>query len=69
MTLYVWYYGGDVGLGLYKVRILVDIYVAAWVNSGKDIKGNYNWESKVKWSRYRPGVAQMVGRGIALLFH
>jgi len=24
---------------------------------------------KVKWSRYRPGVAQMVGRGIALLFH
>jgi len=25
--------------------------------------------SKVKWSRYRPGVAQRVGRGIALLFH
>jgi len=24
---------------------------------------------KVKWSRYRPGVAQGVGRGIALLFH
>ena len=24
---------------------------------------------KVKWSRYRPGVAQRVGRGIALLFH
>ena len=24
---------------------------------------------KVKWSRYRSGVAQMVGRGIALLFH
>ena len=23
----------------------------------------------VKWSRYRPGVAQRVGRGIALLFH
>jgi len=23
----------------------------------------------VKWSRYRPGVAQGVGRGIALLFH
>jgi len=28
----------------------------------------YNYK-KVKWSRYRPGVAQMVGRGIALLFH
>ena len=24
---------------------------------------------KVKWSRYRPGVAQRVGRGIALPFH
>ena len=24
---------------------------------------------KVKWSRYRPGVAQRVGRGIALLFN
>jgi len=24
---------------------------------------------KVKWSRYRPGVAQWMGRGIALLFH
>jgi len=24
---------------------------------------------KVKWSRYRPGVAQREGRGIALLFH
>jgi len=24
---------------------------------------------KVKWSRYRPGVAQRVGRGIALLFY
>ena len=26
-------------------------------------------KKKVKWSRYRPGVAQKVGRGIALLFH
>jgi len=25
--------------------------------------------NKVKWSRYRPGVAQSVGRGTALLFH
>jgi len=24
---------------------------------------------KVKWSRYRPGVAQKMGRSIALLFH
>ena len=27
------------------------------------------WLQKVKWSRYRPGVAQGMGRGIALLFH
>ena len=26
-------------------------------------------KKKVKWSRYRPGVAQRVGRGTALLFH
>jgi len=26
-------------------------------------------KQKLKWSRYRPGVAQRVGRGIALLFH
>ena len=26
-------------------------------------------KAKVKWSCYRPGVAQKVGRGIALLFH
>jgi len=29
----------------------------------------YNRNEKVKWSRYRPGVAQRVGRGIALLLH
>ena len=29
----------------------------------------YILKVKVKWSRYRPGVAQRVGRGIALLFH
>jgi hypothetical protein len=27
------------------------------------------FRSKVKWPLYRPGVAQRVGRGIALLFH
>jgi hypothetical protein len=28
-----------------------------------------NVKIKVQWSRYRPGVAQRVGRGITLLFH
>jgi len=27
------------------------------------------YKVNVKWSRYRPGVAQRVGRGIALIFH
>jgi len=26
-------------------------------------------KKKVKWSRYMPGVAQKLGKGIALLFH
>jgi len=33
------------------------------------VKLIFKVEVKVKWSRYRPGVAQSVGRGIALLFH
>ena len=34
-----------------------------WGSGSKRVK------VKVKWSRYRPSVAQTVGRGIALLFH
>jgi len=34
-----------------------------------DINSWIKKKLKVKWSRYRPGVAQRVGRGIALLFH
>jgi len=30
---------------------------------------NSKYLKYVKWSRYRPGVVQRVGRGIALLFH
>jgi len=36
-------------------------YCDSWVDLHKG--------KKVKWYRYRPGVAQRVGRGIALLFH
>ena len=36
----------------------------------KDVTHQPTGEStEVKWSRYMPGVAQRVGRGIALLFH
>ena len=34
-----------------------------------DMHTNVYIKVMVKWSRYRPGVAQRVGRGIALLFH
>jgi hypothetical protein len=35
-----------------------------------DCPARNEWDQrKVKWCRYRPGVAQRVGRGIALLFH
>ena len=35
----------------------------------RDILFSNNESKKVKWSRYRPGVAQRVIRGIALLLH
>ena len=40
----------------YYVRVYIYTYI-------------YIYIYKVKFSRYRPGVAQKVGRGIALLFH
>jgi len=42
------------------------------VTDNQIIKTDYCVETskiKVKCSRYRPGVAQRVGRGIALIFH
>ena len=38
----------------------------SWI--GKDEEGSIAY-IEVKWSRYRPGVAQRAGRGIALPFH
>ena len=34
-----------------------------------DVWGPHGYTKKIKWPCYRPGVAQRVGRGIALLFH
>ena len=40
-----------------------------WMNTGMD-RWMSDWiNKKLKWSRYRPSVAQRVGRGITLLFH
>ena len=58
--------------------ILLALYLYLTVFSLYSVTGKTSWfqrstdfivKVKVKWSRYRPGVAQRVGRGIALLFH
>jgi len=52
-------------------RELVAVFVICLLTyqkrQGKDLSVLLN--KKVKCSHYRPGVAQRVGRGIALLFH
>jgi len=40
-----------------------------WVIPQRAVVIHYRYMVKVNWSRYRPGVAQRVGRSIALLFH
>jgi len=47
-----------------------------WYTSSVDLYSTHTYiyiyiylHKKIKWFRYRPGVAQRVGRGIALLFH
>jgi hypothetical protein len=48
--------------GNYRCTI-VTVNIVSLINTHIHLK------VKEKWSRYRPGVAQRVGRGIALLFH
>jgi len=66
---------------LHSPSITVNLAVKCFIKSNwqKDFKSKFRikvinlWTNykkvKVKWSHYRRGVAQMVGRGIALLFH
>ena len=49
--------------------IYLSLISSSLVQSVQVYLTNYRTIKKVKWSRYRPGVAQRVGRGIALLFH
>jgi len=53
------------------MQIFGDLEILPLVRISRlNLTGHVNrMNSKVKWSRYRPGVAQRVGRGIALLFH
>jgi len=72
----------NVGVYLYFLRKLHESFGlrlklgSLSFNSGLVLKVNVcypqvfnTYKLKVKWSRYRPGVAQTVGRGTALLFH
>ena len=40
-----------------------------WRNRTELDPGRFRVSKMLKWSRYMPGVAQRVGRGIVLLFH
>ena len=44
-------------------------FSSLWFMSLLPVPYYYQGNKKVKWSRYRPGVAQRVGRGIALPFN
>jgi len=70
VCMYVWMY---VCMCVYYVCIYVCMYVCIYVCVCTYVCMYvcvYNTcRINVKWSRYRPGVAQRVGRGIALLFH
>ena len=46
-----------------------DWFMNAWLSLHVSVPSYLLRRIKVKWCRYRPGVAQRVGRGIALLFH
>jgi len=50
------------------VQLLIGNFVVHFVYFSGSC-GTSVCKEKVKWSRYRPGVAQRVGRGIALVFH
>ena len=55
---------------LLRGRVITDVwfYFSQWLIIATCFCFVYKgW--KVKWSHYRPGVAQRMGRGIALLFH
>jgi len=51
-----------------NLLLLLSFLIIPFLSSGVDV--TFSWyKNKVKFSHYRFGVAQTVGRGIALLFH
>jgi len=56
---------------LQGLRPHVSLFLAGWyfIIALGSLDLSLLWTGKVKWSRYRPGVAQRVGRGKAVLFH
>jgi len=53
---------------LYIPQSITTLYAPVWHRSALHVNSLLS-KVNVKWSRYRPGVAQRVGRGIAVLFH
>ena len=66
-TVYITNPSTDNGLNLDPRELYVKL-VTILKTTLQFYKYCYNIKKKVKWSCYRPGVAQRVGRGIALLF-
>ena len=47
----------------------LNVFSLQWKDASKPTENQTKQKVKVKWSRYRPGVAHRVGRGIPLLFN
>ena len=53
----------------FTYRIQCSHYLSCFDEQTRKCVFDLTNKKKVKWSHYRPGVAQRVGRGIVLLFH
>ena len=62
-------FGGAVGIAYYPDQPLYYIYIYIYTYIYTCVCMCVCLCKKVKWSRYRPVVAQRVGRGIVVLFH
>ena len=59
----------SIGVIAKKMRFLPQLFLLLPSIIASEFIQNKGTKKKVKWSCYRPGVAQRAGRGITLLFH